>query len=178
MACTLYRHFTAAGVLLYAGISERALWRLHQHKKASDWFPNIAHITMCHYATRQEALAAEKVAIQNEKPIYNKHWWASPKKVKCEPKEYRHQCVGLNGRYAPGGWTRCAPCIAAYNARYIKEHPLKFKHETRVAARAAAELAALWDTLPPLISDPGIPGYPERGPGKNIPDTNSHFATA
>lgn len=96
MTCTLYRHFDAAGTLLYVGISTAALFRLHQHKKRSDWFPRIAKITLEHYPDRPAALAAEKVAIQTENPLYNIHWWVERKKPRdyYVRKQVPHPCQG------------------------------------------------------------------------------------
>jgi len=69
---TLYRHFDKAGTLLYVGISTSAAARLVGHKHGSGWFDDLATITIEHYDSREEALEAEKKAIINEKPLYNR----------------------------------------------------------------------------------------------------------
>ena len=67
----LYRHFNAEGELLYVGISLSAVKRLSQHKCDSTWYGDIATIEIEKFPTREEAMEAETVAIQNEAPIYN-----------------------------------------------------------------------------------------------------------
>jgi excinuclease UvrABC nuclease subunit len=67
----LYRHFAADGTLLYVGISLSAFQRLAQHRSRAHWFEQIARVEMEQFATREEALAAERVAIEHEKPLFN-----------------------------------------------------------------------------------------------------------
>ena len=66
----LYRHFDSDGRLLYVGISLSAIIRLAEHR-ASPWFDDIAHVEIEHRSTRKAALAAERAAIRNEKPLHN-----------------------------------------------------------------------------------------------------------
>lgn len=67
----LYRHFGMGGDLLYVGISLNAFYRLHQHSKSARWIEKIATLTIENFATREEALEAEAMAIRLEKPKYN-----------------------------------------------------------------------------------------------------------
>lgn len=67
----LYRHYDKAGLLLYVGISLSAVKRLAQHRAASNWFPQIAKVTIEAFDTRADALVAERVAIDRECPVYN-----------------------------------------------------------------------------------------------------------
>ena len=67
----LYRHYDAAGKLLYVGISEDAGQRLAAHMGVSDWSRQIASITIEHFPTRADALRAEAAAIKLERPTYN-----------------------------------------------------------------------------------------------------------
>lgn len=67
----LYRHFDKDDVLLYVGISLSALVRLNQHRITSDWFDQITTIRVETFSSRQEALKAERLAIQTERPFYN-----------------------------------------------------------------------------------------------------------
>lgn len=67
----LYRHFDAAGNLLYVGISKRFHVRLDEHVIGSRWSDMIATATVEHFDTRESALDAERNAIKAEKPIYN-----------------------------------------------------------------------------------------------------------
>lgn len=69
---TLYRYFDSDDVLLYVGISLNAILRLAQHSySGAEWTARIARSTFNHFSTRSEALAAEKAAIKNEKPLFN-----------------------------------------------------------------------------------------------------------
>lgn len=74
----LYRHFDAAGNLLYVGISFNALHRLSQHREHSSWFEKIARVDILQFETREAAAAAEKNAIQEENPVYNVVFKAKP----------------------------------------------------------------------------------------------------
>lgn len=67
----LYRHFDAAGCLLYVGISLSAVNRLKQHVADKEWACDIATVTVQQYPTREDALDAEKAAIIAEKPLWN-----------------------------------------------------------------------------------------------------------
>ena len=71
MKTAVYRHFGAAGELLYVGVSNDALRRLCQHKDRSHWFEQIARVDVCWLDTRHSALAAEATAIANESPRWN-----------------------------------------------------------------------------------------------------------
>lgn len=66
----LYRHFDAAGRLLYVGISLNALQRLLEHDQAP-WFDEIVRVEISRYPTRLAALAAERQAIRGEGPAHN-----------------------------------------------------------------------------------------------------------
>jgi DNA-binding transcriptional regulator YiaG len=70
--CSLYRHFDAAGQLLYVGISLSALRRLGEHERGSQWYESIANVTVEQFSSRAEAEQAEIYAIRNEKPLHNK----------------------------------------------------------------------------------------------------------
>ena len=67
----LYRHFDKDGALLYVGISCNAITRLKQHEHDSGWAAEIARVDIEHFASREEALAAERAAIKNERPKHN-----------------------------------------------------------------------------------------------------------
>lgn len=71
MRTALYRHFDAAGQLLYVGISLSAVQRLAQHRQTAHWFDRIARIDIEWHDSREEALAAEVVAIKAEAPQCN-----------------------------------------------------------------------------------------------------------
>ena len=79
----LYRHFDAAGALLYVGISNDTLRRLCQHKDRSHWFAAISRIEIEWFADRALAQAAETRAIAVESPLFNQvrpHYVARPER--------------------------------------------------------------------------------------------------
>lgn len=67
----LYRHFDSEGSLLYIGIALCPTYRLSKHRSRSPWFERIASITVHWYASRHEAMNAERQAIQAEHPLEN-----------------------------------------------------------------------------------------------------------
>lgn len=67
----LYRHFDAAGQLLYVGVSISALTRLAAHKQRAHWFWRIAKVEVTNWKTREASLAAERRAIHDERPLFN-----------------------------------------------------------------------------------------------------------
>lgn len=71
MTCDLYRHFDAEGRLLYVGISASAVQRLAAHKIKAPWASQISKVTVHHFATRPDALYAERRAIREETPLHN-----------------------------------------------------------------------------------------------------------
>lgn len=71
MRTALYRHFDAAGALLYVGISLNSIQRTAQHKHGARWFEQIAHITIEWHSARETALTAEAIAIAKERPKWN-----------------------------------------------------------------------------------------------------------
>ena len=67
----LYRHFDKDGGLLYVGISLSHLSRLIQHRERAHWYRQIETVKIQWFASRSEAIAAERHAIKTEKPIHN-----------------------------------------------------------------------------------------------------------
>jgi hypothetical protein len=67
----LYRHFDAAGQLLYVGISLCPFTRTRQHGMLSDWFDQVVRVEIERFDTRSQAEQAEYAAIRNERPIHN-----------------------------------------------------------------------------------------------------------
>jgi predicted GIY-YIG superfamily endonuclease len=68
----LYRAFEGSDKLLYVGISGRWSERLHQHEKTSEWLERTDYVLIQRFDTREEVEKAEKLAIREEKPLYNK----------------------------------------------------------------------------------------------------------
>ena len=71
MSGYLYRHFDKKGTLLYVGITNNIAKRIIDHKKDSDWFENVANITIQHFKHREDAIEVEKKTIIKEKPLHN-----------------------------------------------------------------------------------------------------------
>lgn len=69
--CALYRHFDAAGVLLYVGISDAPVDRGKDHARYSDWVQYAARIEAEWLDSRQAAEREERKAIRTERPIFN-----------------------------------------------------------------------------------------------------------
>lgn len=68
---TLYRFYGEEHELLYVGISGNPGRRFSQHARDKPWWHLVAESTMEHFATRAEALEAERAAITSERPRYN-----------------------------------------------------------------------------------------------------------
>lgn len=71
MTTTLYRFYDPAGHLLYIGVAGNPGRRFEQHANEKPWWNDIAHSTLTHFATRTEALNAERNAITTERPQHN-----------------------------------------------------------------------------------------------------------
>lgn len=71
MRTALYRFRDRDARLLYVGITGHLGRRIAQHEREKDWWEDVAAATVEHYATRDEALAAERIAIETEGPLYN-----------------------------------------------------------------------------------------------------------
>ena len=80
MKTSLYRHFDAAGTLLYVGISSHVTKRLLSHKSVARWYYSIATVKVEHFDTYEEAARAETRAIFTESPVHN--ILGKPKQIK------------------------------------------------------------------------------------------------
>lgn len=69
---TLYRLYGDSDQLLYVGISNQWRERFHQHEKSQTWWDEVCHISLERFKTRDEAAAAERIAIREELPAHNK----------------------------------------------------------------------------------------------------------
>jgi excinuclease UvrABC nuclease subunit len=67
----LYRHYGPKDELLYVGVSISALVRLGQHRDCSEWFGKIKRVEIQQFESREKALAAEREAIEKERPHFN-----------------------------------------------------------------------------------------------------------
>jgi hypothetical protein len=83
----LYRHFDETSQLLYVGVSLSAAQRLAQHRDHAHWFERITRVEMQNFDSRDQALAAERMAIQTENPLFNIQHSTLPKAEKIEKLE-------------------------------------------------------------------------------------------
>lgn len=91
----LYRHFDSNNNLLYVGISLSSLNRLGQHRDHSHWFNEISKVTIQRFATRKEALAAERQAVVSENPKCNINLKRTEKEIKKEVEKQRRAGVAI-----------------------------------------------------------------------------------
>lgn len=70
----VYRHFDADDRLLYIGTTTRRDQRAEEHQKRSPWWDLVARVEYIDYPTATDARVAERLAIQDERPLHNKRW--------------------------------------------------------------------------------------------------------
>lgn len=116
---TLYRFFDRSGTLIYVGISDNWPTRMKQHSRTQDWFDEIAQITFETWPDRESAEEAERQAVINEGPTYNKH--------------YHQPVVGGDGHTLR--W-RCSSC----------NETITTKHTGWVCVRSTRQ-PSIWHTL-------------------------------
>ena len=68
----LYRWFDQDGRLLYVGITGTLAERTTAHSGTDDWWREVRRADVEWFDTAAEALAAERVAIQQESPRFNR----------------------------------------------------------------------------------------------------------
>lgn len=67
----LYRAFAAGGDLLYVGATLNPGQRFASHQSQTEWWSEVANVTLEQHPSRMHALAAEGEAIQTEGARYN-----------------------------------------------------------------------------------------------------------
>ncbi|MER8003052.1 GIY-YIG nuclease family protein [Streptomyces sp. NPDC095613] len=72
MRTALYRFFDDAGSLLYVGITNDLHQRWEGHARDKFWWHLATRIEVIWHKTRDEAEQAERAAIRNETPVYNR----------------------------------------------------------------------------------------------------------
>jgi predicted GIY-YIG superfamily endonuclease len=70
----LYRHYDAAGTLLYIGIATNPMERTDSHLRVAAWADQIASVTVERHPSRDAALRAERLAVVAERPLHNSIW--------------------------------------------------------------------------------------------------------
>lgn len=78
----LYRFFDADGRLLYVGITKDPDKREREHALRSPWHPHAKSRTIEWHGSREAALDAERAAIHEEAPLFNRLG------ARDEPREY------------------------------------------------------------------------------------------
>lgn len=72
LPAAIYRLFDTDDVLLYVGVTGNLRERLGNHSRTQRWWPEVARKAVEWYPTRTEAEDAEKRAIREERPLYNR----------------------------------------------------------------------------------------------------------
>lgn len=68
---TLYRFYNRAGDLLYVGITNNPARRFAKHSDEKSWWRHVARIALEQHPSREALRAAERMAIETERPIHN-----------------------------------------------------------------------------------------------------------
>ena len=138
----LYRHFDEQGNLLYVGVSLSTIQRLAQHKNHSHWFDSISKVTIEQFPSREEALDAEKIAIQKENPLHNvalkNHYNSKIKVTEDKREDSRIHLVNSVVKYQP---------IYSFEdaARLFGVGPLKIKEWCETGSLGFIVLSKKWN---------------------------------
>jgi hypothetical protein len=81
----VYRLFDADDRLLYVGVTENVKARFSHHASSKPWWPDVARHTVEWMDNRDDAEAAEKLAISTEMPVWNVRDSPCPPKRPVEP---------------------------------------------------------------------------------------------
>lgn len=68
----LYRLYSRSGQLLYVGVTDNCLRRWREHSKVQPWWCEVHRFTQDWFPDRDAVEAAERHAIQVERPVHNK----------------------------------------------------------------------------------------------------------
>lgn len=93
--CALYRHFDADGALLYVGISVDPVARAKSHQAGSPWWEFVSSSDVDWYLTEVDAAAAERRAIAEEAPIFNKAGASPERDARAIQYLIAHEAYGL-----------------------------------------------------------------------------------
>lgn len=81
MTHTLYRFYDAEDRLLYVGLSVNPGRRLEKHRGTQPWWSDVARIEMEQHLDMQTLRAAEREAIETERPLYNVKFNGRPEQI-------------------------------------------------------------------------------------------------
>lgn len=70
----VYRHYDAAGRLLYVGCTSLPKTRPYQHK-TKPWWPEVARTVFSSPLSYAAGQSVEFAAIRNERPLHNRRQW-------------------------------------------------------------------------------------------------------
>jgi hypothetical protein len=98
----LYRYRDTAGRLLYIGITYSLGGRERGHSRSSIWMQLVASSTVERRPEREDALAAEREAIETEHPLFNRQYNDTPE-ARARLKSYLEE-IGRMDLYVP--WNR------------------------------------------------------------------------
>lgn len=93
--CALYRHYDGEGSLLYVGISVDPEARVKQHQATSPWWEFVATSDVDWHLTEVDAAAAERRAIHEEAPIFNKAGATAERDARAIQYLIAHEAYGL-----------------------------------------------------------------------------------
>lgn len=68
---TLYRFFDSEETLLYVGLTVNPGRRMERHRNTKDWWSTVAHVAMEQHPSIEALRAAERAAIETERPLHN-----------------------------------------------------------------------------------------------------------
>lgn len=117
----LYRHYDAAGALLYVGITDCLTERDKQHRATAHWHGEVMRTETQWCDGRQAALIAEWEAIRDENPIHNKRR-APPACLMpvAEKRSYHQQALGAFFARKKGQQATLAKAVGI-SASYMSE---------------------------------------------------------
>jgi predicted GIY-YIG superfamily endonuclease len=70
MTAAVYRHYDAAGCLLYVGMSADPMSRSKAHRSASGWFTEVRRIEIDWFESKSAAIAAEREMTARLQPLH------------------------------------------------------------------------------------------------------------
>lgn len=139
MSAIVYRFYDRAGALLYVGMTTVGPVRWGEHAVSQPWWGDVAHVTVVHCATVEEALTAEARAIQLEDPRYNViHKRKSTVNLPARPYRPRRAAGSIYQRASDGRWIAAVSRGGRSNRRKI----VVYRNTREEAERALEDMLA------------------------------------